>query len=246
MMAAGVANVFETRYTGRRVADIHDATFGEAWHRHKGKSPWTFELRLTCLDAAYFFHYDPGFETFYIAAKVLKFWQFDAGIVVESGSVMNPEVWDYVYVRKIYEKNRTNFKQGLAHWKGYMPRAMLLIQWLAVNLGVSLIRLIDGWKHVMDPHILNSSLYKQAFHARLHHLAPPADVAALSPPLKEKLESDYTDAQEEGTVDAVIDAGYYGRFGFYVSPTVERRLEVKPLEMKGTRSMLGYAYALDA
>lgn len=233
---ASVDDRYVTQYNGTNKATIKDETITRKWldEIKDKKETWTFNVMFTAFDATYIFHYNMEWRRFYIDGSdtPLNVWDQHAAIDIADKF---PDTWTSFFVDRILIEGRERFKKG-KNWHGYMPRAMLLIQWLAVNLEVHLITLDDEWwLDIRDGVRMYSKEYSLAFE-QIVTQKRERYVDTLPPKLKTKILGDFSEAAQQGLVQRVIDHGYYGRFNFTIIVKGNKMREVKPLEMKTTRS----------
>lgn len=128
-------------------------------------------------------------------------------------------------------------------WPGYGPRGMLFVQWYLANIGVQQVELADAWRRTLRPDkvkamvpdlnekelrrrgidsvaqpgsfLISSDEY--AAMIALRHAGKVAELEADTayPAMSEGLERDYAEMKANGTVDEVIESGWYGRYGFH-------------------------------
>lgn len=236
-----------TTFNGRDRNDAFMQSVADEWSTvKKAKAfPWEFYIHFINVsdEAVYGVHVTPTPEGTY---RIL----IDRHIVSLPGSANIYLETDAdgttIHIEQLYGHNTKDHQRMkyAEHWYGYIPRAMLLTKWIAVNLGYTRLTLDDGWDHrlLQDGHhlllgkytYLDSYAYKELFKELVNHRMEEFDKYPKT--LRTKILRDYNEAHDEKTIENIIQHGYYGRFNFTHVPGLQKhRMQVLVDEMKVTR-----------
>lgn len=258
---------FTTPFDGRENQSALVSEVGQQWEKIKSteKHPtFDFLVRFVNIskDAVYGFHIttnDAKDSTYINIDREITHSKTDANIVLHSDVEPYTLFVDYLFLSNS-DHHRLKYDDN---WFGYMPRAMLLIRWIAVNLGYTKLVLTDDWDFfvrtgmqedvlsdtssdeygvgVFDNsyNALDSENYVELFKGLQR--GDNRELKKYNPIVIDKVERDYKQAVKDGLVETIIENGYYGRFNFKRhDPIIHGRLAVKVDDMKTTRTPFNF------